>query len=104
MLHTQPEYATVEAFVQFCLDDEKTTFTSGDAQRIAQNLWPTTPTDRTINTVIEQLKGWGLRLVNGERRANSRGFTANSHNRWTNGENAGGSGFEQINGFAGREG
>lgn len=54
-----------------------------------------------------QLKDWGLELVCRLHEQHPRGFTTNSHDRWYGPGSCptfGGSGYEQIAGFAGRRG
>jgi hypothetical protein len=49
-----PEFASVEAFVTYCMDDERTTFVPGDAQKIAVH------TKQTLQKVMIDLKSYGL--------------------------------------------
>ena len=91
----------VRQFVQDHLDDDQTSCTFAEAEALADEL------KVHVSAVVHEIKVWGL-LV-GERAVAKRvrGVNSNSHDRW-NGPGscptAGGSGFEQINGFAGREG
>ncbi len=92
-----PEYASVEAFVQFCLDDERTTFLPGEAQRIAQALCVPTV------EVLAELRSWGLVAVLRPRET-GRGYRTSSMDRYYGPGSEpthGGTGWEQINGFAG---
>lgn len=58
---THPEFMSVEAFVQFLMDDDRTSFLPGEAQKIALF------TQRDLQDVITDLKGYGLtvKLNNG---------------------------------------
>ncbi len=72
-----PEFESVEAFVQYCLDDERDSFTPGDAQRIAQSI------GSTIVAVTTELRSYGLRCVINPKRPESRGFSANDHDKYS---------------------
>lgn len=96
-----PEYKTVEAFVQFCMDDDRETFTHVELRALAMN------TQQSGSKIRPMLEGYGLKLAIREPEKHVRGFGTNSHDRWHGpGSSAthGGSGWEQINGFAGRRG
>ena len=99
--NTEPEFASIETFVTLLLDDERLSVTQVEIATVARR------TGRTVKeTTAILITTWGLSL--GPPPApKGRGFGANDHNRWT-GELTekchGGSGHEQINGFAGREG
>ena len=97
-----PEHASIEAFVQFLMDDERDSFLPGEAQKVAEAMRCST------HEVIMELKGYGFKTrTNGVQTQAVRGFTSNPHGtpRFS-GENStfttpGGS---NICGFAGREG
>jgi len=92
------EHRTIENFVQHCIDDERDYFTTADMQAI------NCATRIRLQRVREALEGYGLRFVPREVPRAVRGFSSNPHDRWY-GPGAdrtyGGSGWEQINGFAG---
>jgi hypothetical protein len=96
-----PEFDSVEAFVEFCMDDERDTFTHEDLGELAYRL------QKSRSKVRAELEGYGLKLAEREKERRVRGFTTSSHDRWY-GPGAspthGGTGWEQINGFAGQEG
>lgn len=93
----EEDLENVETYVEFCLRENTQVFRPGDAQRIAQNV------QKPLKVVMDDLKSYGLRVeVWGHREV--RGFRSNDHNRWDGNECAGGSGWENINGFAGRTG
>lgn len=95
------EYESIEAFVQECLDDERETFTHEDLAELAYRL------RRSRSVIRKALEGCKLRLVTRTPERRVRGFTTSSHDRWYGPGAArtyGGSGWEQINGFAGQKG
>lgn len=98
----QPEQESVEAFVSFLLEDERVSVSFQEAEELAEALGFSCPTN-----VIRELRAYGVTV--GERpiaRA-VRGFHANSHDRWSglgSCKTHGGSGWEQISGFAGQKG
>jgi hypothetical protein len=98
---TDPEFKSIEAFVEFCMDDERTTFDHTDLGELAFNL------HRSRCKVRAELESWGLTLVERPREKRVRGFTVSSHDRWFglgSSKSHGGSGWEQISGFAGQKG
>jgi hypothetical protein len=92
------DHSSVEAFVEFCLADESYTFTFDDVAEIAMQA------QKSKSVVIRELKDYGLAYAGRPAVREVRGFTANPHNRWHNSGMHGGSGHEQISGFAGRKG
>lgn len=101
MIDVDPEHESIEAFVEYLMDDERDTFTAADLNQLAA------ATTRSHHKVRAELEGYGLRLVRRERVRRIRGVTTSSHDRWygPGAERAcGGSGWEQINGFGGQEG
>lgn len=97
-LASEPEYATVEDFVQFCMDDERETFTHLDLRALALNA------RKSGSKIREELEGYGLTLSERKAPKTARGFGSWDNNRWAGNPCGGGSGWEQINGFAGQEG
>ena len=96
-----PEYASLEAFVEYCLEDERETFDHVDLGELAFRL------QRSRCAVRKDLEGYGLKLIVRAPEKRVRGFTSNPHDRWYGPGSCpshGGSGHEQINGFAGRRG
>lgn len=53
---THPEFVSVEAFVQYLLDDERDTFLPGEAQKVAIF------TGQDLQVVIGKLKDYGLKV------------------------------------------
>ena len=71
-MEIQPEFASIEAFVQFLLDDERNSFKPGEAQKVAEVL------RRPMKEVIQEIKDHGFTMEI-RRRAEVRGFTSNNH-------------------------
>ena len=98
---TWPEYTSVEAFVEFCLDDERDALTTADLQRLNHG------TRRRLSELRRELESYGLVFQPRAPERRVRGCTTGSNDRWY-GPGAerthGGSGWEQINRFAGDEG
>ncbi len=96
-----PEYESIEAFAEFLMAEERITFALSDVAKLAKATRTSDP------KVIEELRSYGFELTKREPEKRVRGFTSNSHDRWY-GPGAcrthGGSGWEQISGFAGQEG
>jgi hypothetical protein len=96
-----PEHESIEAFVEYMVDDEREVFTHADVNAIAQ------ATRTSHHKVREDLEKYGLRLACRNNEKNVRGFSSNPHDRWYgpgSERTHGGSGWEQINGFSGKEG
>ncbi len=97
-----PEYANLEAFVEFCLEGNRETYNHVDLQELAFSL------RLSHHKVRLELEGYGLSLVYREKEKDVRGVHSScDHDRfWGPGAEKmhGGSGHEQINGWAGREG
>lgn len=97
-----PEFESVEMFVQWLLDNDRDEFSFEEAEQLAKALGHSTAT-----LAIRALKDYGLRMMPRQAPKRVRGFTTSSHDRWY-GPGAspmhGGSGWEQISGFSGQEG
>lgn len=97
-----PEYESIEAFVEYCLEEERETYTHIDLQELTYSL------RRSHQKVRKDLEEYGLRLVYREKETSVRGIHSSSdHDRWWgpgSERTCGGSGHEQINGFSGQEG
>jgi hypothetical protein len=106
--HTQtatPEYASIEAFVQHVADDLEPGATAvcqlADVEQIAKH------TGMGNHAVIAALRGYGIALAERRPARHRRGFLTSSHDRWFGPGSSpthGGSGYEQITGFAGARG
>jgi len=93
-----PEFESIEAFVEFCMDDDRDSFDHEDLGELAFSL------KRSRNKVRADLESYGLKLAERPKEKRTRGFTTNSNDRWYGNPCGGGSGWEQIAGFAGRQG
>ena len=88
---TDPEYASIAAFVEWCQSDEQTTYTHEELQFLCFRLRQTTTMVRT------QLLAQGLTLTVREVPKKTRGFTTSSNDRWFGpgaDKTHGGSGFD----------
>lgn len=96
-----PEFETVETFVEFLLDDERTSFTLGEAAKVAAR------TGTSNRAAIDALVGYGLTYDAPGVARRVRGYTTSSNDRYFGPGSErmhGGSGYEQVTGFAGQEG
>ena len=93
-----PEFASVEVFVQFLTDDERTTFFPGEAQAVSVN------TGKTQRVVTAEIMEYGFQPIVGANKNPGRGFLSNpngTHPFQANPTYAT-SGSDNIQGFAGR--
>jgi hypothetical protein len=92
-----PEYASVEEFAEFTIDDELTTFDSTAIKVLNHR------TGIKVGDIRRALEDWGLTYVPCElRQRRVRGINTSSNDRWFGKGSAschGGSGHEQIQGF-----
>jgi len=96
-----PEHESIEAFVEYCLDDERETFDHADLGDLAFSL------HRSRHAVRLELESYGLTLTKRDVEKRPRGFSTSSNDRWYGPGSSpmhGGSGHEQIAGFAGPKG
>jgi hypothetical protein len=98
--HKSPEYASVEALVQFLMDDDRTSFFPGEAQAVS------IATKTHMVKVTEELKGYGFTVMAAEVVKNTRGFNSNPNGTHPFQANPTftTSGSSNILGFAGSEG
>lgn len=97
-----PLISAVERFAEELLDDERTTFTYEEADAFARSLGYSVAT-----LVIRELKSYGFTQVERQPARRVRGITTSSLDRWYGPGSArthGGSGCDQICGWAGQEG
>lgn len=100
-LASQPEYASIDEFVGFCMEDDRETFTHVELRALALNMLT------SGSKVRDSLESYGLTLEMRDAIKRTRGFTTNSNDRWYgpgSSKSHGGSGHEQIQGWAGRKG
>ena len=96
-----PEHESVEAFVQFLRDDERTTFDHRDLSVLNY------ATRRRCGDLRKELEALGFVMILREPERDVRGFNTSSNDRWWGKGSEkchGGSGWEQISGFAGQKG
>jgi len=91
----------LDLFVADLLDDDRTSFTFQEAEGLAAELGFSTAVE-----VIKGLRERGCAMDERKPAREVRGFRANNHNRFCDPANKthGGTGWEQINGFAGQSG
>jgi hypothetical protein len=77
MSNQSPEHDSVESFVTYCIDDDIETFTLGDAQKIAAS------TGKTVTEIVAELKSFGLKILNGIKKTEPRGFNSNNNDLYT---------------------
>lgn len=93
-----PEFADVESFVQFLMDEDRTTFLPGEAQAVAIRL------KKAQKDVTEEIVSFGFQLTTAQNRTPGRGILSNpngTHPFQANPTFAT-SGSDNIQGFAGR--
>lgn len=100
---SDPEYASVEAFVAYLIEDEGVfEFDHLQLGVLADAL------DRSRRDLCKELEeDWGLKLKKRFAPPSFRGFRTSSNDRWYGPGSSpthGGSGWEQVSGFAGQEG
>lgn len=93
-----PEYESIEAFVEYLLDDERFEYDHEDLQALSASL------RLSSHKVRRELDSWGLTLKRRPHEQEVRGFSSWDENRWQGNPCGGGTGYEQIAGFAGKKG
>lgn len=97
MQNSFPEYASIETFVQFCMDDERDHFGYEDLQCLNYRL------HRPVSEIKEELQSYGLKLRLRATEKSVRGVRTSSHDRWFGPGSCkthGGSGAAQILGWS----
>jgi hypothetical protein len=91
----------VETFIDEVTGDDRDSVTFAEVEAIASEV------GIHVSTIVALVKGYGVAIGTREVPREVRGFTSNSHDRW-HGKGSckthGGSGWEQISGFAGQKG
>lgn len=96
-----PEFESLELFVEFMIDEERSVFTHDELRLLMFSL------KRSAQPVRKELESYGLKLAVRPVERAVRGFLTNSNDRWYGPGSSpmhGGSGWEQISGFAGQKG
>lgn len=97
-----PELASVDAFAEHLVEDDRTTFTYDEAVLLSEALGLS-----CASTTIRGLRAYGLVMEERHSEKRVRGYTTSSHDRYFGPGSSschGGSGWEQIGGFAGDAG
>jgi len=71
-----PEFDSIETFVQHLLDDERETYTHEELTALNFR------THMPINAIRKELEGYGLTLANRPNVKRTRGFSTSSNDRW----------------------
>ena len=98
---TEPEFSSYDAFLNNMIEDEREEFNAGELQALAARL------HLPVRQVRLTLEGLGLTLAERSKPRKGRGHTTSSNDRWYgpgSSPSHGGSGWEEITGFAGRKG
>jgi hypothetical protein len=74
---SEPEFESIESFVEFLTDEERTTFPPFEAQKVAEN------TGMLLKAVVAELKQRGFTPKANEVKAEGRGYTSNNHDRYS---------------------
>ncbi len=101
-ISSEPQYASVEALVEYLMyEDERFDFTHEHLTHLRRRL------QRSARELRRELESYGLKLLPRAKPKHFRGFDSNDHDRWYgpgSSKTHGGTGYEQINGFAGQKG
>jgi hypothetical protein len=97
---TSPEYASVESFAEFLMDEDRKSFLPGEAQAVSISV------NRKLADVMAELKSYGFTVGNNALQKTGRGFTSNPNGTHPFQENPTFTtpGTSNILGFAGSEG
>lgn len=95
---SDPEFASINDFIEWRLDDDEDTFDWRHLQCLNARLGVRT------HDIRKELEEAGMTLLPRQTERAVRGFQAWDNNRWAGNPCGGGSGWEQINGFAGQAG
>lgn len=97
-----PELESVESFIESLLEDDRLDFTFEEAETLAASL------EVHVSTVIRAMRDdWGMPMQPRASERRVRGIHTSSHDRWFgpgSSKTHGGSGHEQIAGWAGQRG
>lgn len=93
-----PEYESFDTFIAFMHEEERTTYTAEELQEMCFVCRLTTKALRAKLSVL------GFEVERRRHEKQVRGFTSNPNTRWQDCPSHGGSGGDNIMGFAGRKG
>lgn len=74
--HTDAEFASVEDFAEYLLDDDRCSFSHTELMALV------TRTGQPAGQIRQALEGFGFEAILREREKKIRGFNTNSHDRW----------------------
>lgn len=89
-------YESINEFIEEKLGNDETEFTFEEAMEVASDLGYSIATP-----VIREMKEYGFTMQERMPERRIRGINTNNHDRWTAYQSHGGSGWQQISGFAG---
>jgi hypothetical protein len=92
--NTTPEFASLDAFMEFLLEEDRDSFTFEEVTELNRVL------QVPFASIRAQLQAVGFKYETRPKTKEFRTFSANSHNRWTGNPCGGGSGWESIIGMA----
>lgn len=92
------EFESVEALVEFIVDDDGEMFDWRHLQCLNYRL------GRGTQAIRRELESYGLTIADRPKDRRLRTFSSNPHNRWHGNPCGGGSGWSNIVGLAGQEG
>lgn len=88
------EFESVETFAEYLYEEERESFTYIELVELSRSV------RLSVSKLIGELEGYGLRYEGREHEKEVRGFLT-KNDRWTACPSHGGTGYEQISGFAG---
>lgn len=71
-----PEYASIEEFAEYMMDDERDEYTHEDLIALNRRL------RKPVNLIRKELDSYGFKLATREPEKQTRGFNTSSHDRW----------------------
>lgn len=102
-LMSEPEYKSVDAFIQYKFDDEQDTFTAAELQALVRNIDYKTrklkgalPPQGLVTSIKQELESYGLKLQQRETTKHFRGSMSNAHGSNPFAGMGGGSGFTEV--------
>ena len=106
-IRKQPEFSSLEDFVDELENEERTEFTGQELQKLTKGIWQATGDTFFYQDVRDALLDMGFTLRERPISRRVRTFSTNNHDRWYGRGSCkthGGSGSDQISGFAGHRG
>jgi hypothetical protein len=97
----EPEYKTIEEFAEYLLEDERASFNVTELVALSRDV------KKSYHVVRLELESYGFTFERRKHETHARGVSSNDNDRWYGrgaDKTSGGSGWEQITGFAGHNG